>query len=41
VEGKADTAAEKARIMREAGIIVADDFSEIPALVKRAIGEGS
>jgi succinyl-CoA synthetase alpha subunit len=39
VEGKADTAAEKARIMREAGIIVADDFSEIPALVKRAIGE--
>ena len=40
VEGKADTAAEKARIMREAGIIVADDFSEIPALVKRALGEG-
>jgi succinyl-CoA synthetase alpha subunit len=39
VEGKADTAAEKARIMREAGIIVADDFSEVPALVKRAIGE--
>jgi succinyl-CoA synthetase alpha subunit len=38
VEGKADTAAEKARIMREAGIIVADAFSEIPALVKRAIG---
>jgi succinyl-CoA synthetase alpha subunit len=40
VEGKADTAMEKARIMREAGIIVADDFSEIPALVKRALGEG-
>jgi succinyl-CoA synthetase alpha subunit len=39
VEGKADTAAEKARIMREAGIIVADDFSEIPALVKQALGE--
>jgi succinyl-CoA synthetase alpha subunit len=39
VEGKADTAAEKARIMRQAGIIVADDFSEVPALVKRAIGE--
>jgi len=40
VEGKADTAAEKARILREAGIIVADAFSEIPALVKRALGEG-
>jgi len=39
VEGKADTAEEKARIMREAGIVVADDFSQIPALVKRAIGE--
>ena len=39
VEGKADTAAEKARIMREAGIVVADDFSQIPALVKRALGE--
>jgi succinyl-CoA synthetase alpha subunit len=39
VEGKADTAEEKARIMREAGIVVADDFSRIPALVKRALGE--
>jgi len=39
VEGKADTAEEKARIMREAGIVVADDFSQIPALVKRALGE--
>jgi succinyl-CoA synthetase alpha subunit len=38
VEGKADTAAEKARIMREAGIVVADDFSQIPALVKCALG---
>ncbi len=38
VEGKADTAAEKARIMREAGIVVADDFSQIPALVKGALG---
>jgi succinyl-CoA synthetase alpha subunit len=38
VEGKADTAAEKARIMREAGILVADDFSQIPALVKQALG---
>jgi succinyl-CoA synthetase alpha subunit len=40
VEGKADTAEEKARIMREAGIVVADDFSQIAALVKRALGEG-
>jgi succinyl-CoA synthetase alpha subunit len=40
VEGKADTAEEKARIMREAGIVVADDFSQIPALVKRALREG-
>jgi succinyl-CoA synthetase alpha subunit len=39
VEGKADTAGEKARVMREAGIVVADDFSQIPALVKRALGE--
>ena len=37
VEGKADTAEEKARIMRDAGIVVADDFSEIPALVERAL----
>lgn len=41
VEGKADTAAEKARIMREAGIVVADDFSQIPALVERALRGGS
>ena len=38
VEGKADTAEEKARLMREAGILVAEDFSQIPALVKEAIG---
>ena len=37
VEGKADTAEEKARLMREAGIVVAEDFSQIPALVKKAI----
>jgi succinyl-CoA synthetase alpha subunit len=37
VEGKADMAEEKARIMREAGIVVADDFSQIPALVERAL----
>ena len=39
VEGKADTAAEKARVMREAGILVADDFSQIPSLVKQALSE--
>jgi succinyl-CoA synthetase alpha subunit len=39
VEGKADTAEEKARVMREAGIVVADDFSQIPALVERALRE--
>ncbi|MGB6836603.1 MAG: succinate--CoA ligase subunit alpha [Dehalococcoidia bacterium] len=38
VEGKADTAEEKARLMREAGIVVAEDFSQIPALVKEAMG---
>ena len=37
VEGKADTAEEKAHIMREAGIVVADDFSQIPALVEQAL----
>jgi len=37
VEGKADTVEEKARIMREAGIVVADDFSQIPALVERSL----
>jgi succinyl-CoA synthetase alpha subunit len=37
VEGKADTAEEKARVLREAGIVVADDFSQIPALVERAL----
>jgi succinyl-CoA synthetase alpha subunit len=37
VEGRVDTAEEKARIMREAGIVVADDFSQIPALVEQAL----
>ncbi len=40
VEGKRDTAAAKAEMMREAGIIVADSFSEIPDLLKRAMAEG-
>jgi succinyl-CoA synthetase alpha subunit len=38
VEGKADTAAEKIRLMREAGIHVAEEISQIPELVKRALG---
>jgi succinyl-CoA synthetase alpha subunit len=37
VEGKADTAEEKARVLREAGIVVAGDFSQIPDLVERAL----
>lgn len=37
VEGKGDSAEEKARLLREAGIRVADDFSRIPALVREAI----
>ncbi|MFH1484783.1 MAG: CoA-binding protein [Chloroflexota bacterium] len=38
VEGKKDTAAEKVRLLNEAGIMVADEFSEIPALIKQRIG---
>ncbi len=38
VEGRADTAAEKARVLRDAGVLVADDLSEIPALVTKALG---
>jgi succinyl-CoA synthetase alpha subunit len=34
VEGKADTAAEKIARLAEAGITVAEEISEIPALVK-------
>ena len=37
VEGRADTAAEKARILRSAGIVVADDFSQIPSLLLDAM----
>jgi succinyl-CoA synthetase alpha subunit len=34
VEGKADTAAEKIERLREAGIAVAEEISQIPELVK-------
>jgi succinyl-CoA synthetase alpha subunit len=39
VEGKADTTVEKIRRMREAGITVAEEISEIPDLVKRRLAE--
>lgn len=39
VEGKADTATEKIARLREAGISVAEEIAEIPALVKDLIGE--
>ncbi|MBI2907694.1 MAG: CoA-binding protein [Chloroflexi bacterium] len=38
VEGKRDTAAEKVRLFREAGITVAEEFSEIPGLIKEKTG---
>jgi succinyl-CoA synthetase alpha subunit len=41
VEGRADTAAAKARVLREAGVLVAEDLSEIPSLVARALGRGN
>jgi succinyl-CoA synthetase alpha subunit len=39
VEGKADTAAEKIERLREAGITVAEEIAEIPALVKERLGQ--
>jgi succinyl-CoA synthetase alpha subunit len=38
VEGKEDTAAEKIARLGEAGIVVAEEISEIPAIVKDKIG---
>ncbi|HLE80664.1 MAG TPA: succinate--CoA ligase subunit alpha, partial [Dehalococcoidia bacterium] len=38
VEGKADTAAEKIRRMREVGIAVAEEVSQIPTLVRERLG---
>jgi succinyl-CoA synthetase alpha subunit len=39
VEGKEDTAAEKIARLGEAGIVVAEEISEIPAIVRDKIGE--
>src|SRR4051812_38132796 len=41
VEGKADTAAEKIKRLADAGIVVAEEISEIPDLVKSKIAEGA
>ena len=41
VEGKEDTAAEKIARLAEAGIVVAEEISEIPELVKSAMSERS
>jgi succinyl-CoA synthetase alpha subunit len=38
VEGKADTATEKIARLAEAGIVVAEDISDIPGIVKEKIG---
>ena len=40
VEGKQDTSAEKIRVLSDAGIPVAEDVSEIPGLVKKALASG-
>jgi succinyl-CoA synthetase alpha subunit len=40
VEGKEDTAAEKIARLAEAGIVVAEEISDIPGLVKERIGQG-
>ncbi|HEY8490930.1 MAG TPA: CoA-binding protein [Dehalococcoidia bacterium] len=39
VEGRADTVAEKRRALREAGILVAEHLSEVPGLVRQALGQ--
>lgn len=39
VEGRADTSAEKVRLMEEAGIIVAEAISSIPDLLRSRLGE--
>jgi succinyl-CoA synthetase alpha subunit len=41
VEGRQDTAAEKVRRLSEAGISVAEEISQIPELVKQALGEAA
>ena len=39
VEGRADTSAEKVRLMEEAGIMVAESIAAIPDLVRQRLGE--
>jgi succinyl-CoA synthetase alpha subunit len=39
VEGKADTAAEKIRRLESAGISVAEEIGDIPALVKQRLSK--
>ncbi len=41
VEGKEDTAAEKIARLAEAGIVVAEEISQIPELVRERIGQGT
>jgi succinyl-CoA synthetase alpha subunit len=41
VEGKEDTAAEKIARLAEAGIVVAQEISEIPALVQARLASGT
>jgi succinyl-CoA synthetase alpha subunit len=41
VEGREDTAAEKIARLAEAGIVVAEEISEIPALVRERLASGS
>jgi succinyl-CoA synthetase alpha subunit len=41
VEGKEDTATEKIARLKEAGIEVAEEISEIPGLVKQAMDQRS
>jgi succinyl-CoA synthetase alpha subunit len=41
VEGHEDTAAQKIARLGEAGITVADEISQIPALIRARIGERS
>ena len=41
VEGKEDTATEKIARLAEAGIVVAEEISQIPDLVKERIGAGA
>jgi succinyl-CoA synthetase alpha subunit len=41
VEGKEDTATEKIARLAEAGIVVAEEISQIPDLVRERIGAGA